>query len=52
MVASDEYDIAIYASDIVPIGEDIQVTEAEKAEVISRVKRLCEKGKVKIRIFE
>jgi hypothetical protein len=52
MVASDEYSIAIYASDIELIGERTQVTGLEKEEVLSQVKKLCEKGRVRIKIFE
>jgi hypothetical protein len=52
MVASDEYDIAINASDVELIAEGTQVTGPEKDEVISRVRKLCEKGKVRIRVFE
>ena len=51
MVATDEYDIAVYASDVVLVGEKEQVADPEKGEVISRVKMLCEKGHVRIRIF-
>lgn len=52
MVASDEYDIAVYASDVALIGERTQVTKPERVEVISRVRKLCEKGHVRIRVFE
>lgn len=52
MVAADDYDIAVYASDITLIGERTQLTKPEKVEVISRVRRLCEKGHVRIRVFE
>ncbi|MEO7779453.1 MAG: hypothetical protein ABIY63_18155 [Fibrobacteria bacterium] len=52
MVSSNEYDIAVYASDVVVVGEQTQVTNPERAEVITRVKKLCDQGNVKIRIFE
>ena len=51
MVASNEYDIAVYASADVLANERRVVTGPEKAEVISRVKALCEKGRIIIRIF-
>jgi hypothetical protein len=51
MVASGDYDIAIYASDITSMGEGTPVTESERAEVISRVVDLCEKGRVRIKVF-
>ena len=50
MVASDEYDIAVYASDVVANGGRV-VTGSEKDEVISRVIALCEKGRIRIRVF-
>ncbi|MGC4093717.1 MAG: hypothetical protein QM756_38615 [Polyangiaceae bacterium] len=52
MVASDEYDIAVYASDVVLAGTRTQLTGVERGEVISRVRKLCEKGRVRIRVFE
>jgi len=52
MVASDEYDIAVNASDVELIGEGTQITGLEKDEVLSRVRKLCERGRVRIKIFE
>ena len=50
MVASDEYDFAVYASDVLA-AERREVTGSEKDEVISRVIALCKKGRIRIRIF-
>lgn len=50
MVVSDEYDIAVYASDVRANGGRV-VTGSEKDEVISRVIALCEKGRIRIKIF-
>jgi hypothetical protein len=52
MVASDEYSIAIYALDVELIGDGMQVTGLEKDEVLSRVRKLCEKGNVRIKVFK
>jgi hypothetical protein len=52
MVASDDYDIAVYASDVTLIDGRTQVAEPERAEVISRVKKLCERGHIRIRVFD
>jgi hypothetical protein len=52
MVASNEYDIAVYATDVSLVHEPGQVTEPERVEVVSRVRKLCEKGNIRIRVFE
>lgn len=52
MVASGEYDIAINASDVELIADGTAVTGRERDEVIEHVRKLCEKGRVRIRVFE
>jgi len=52
MVGTDEYDIAVYASDITLVGERTQVSAQQRVEILSRIEKLCEKGSVRIRIFE
>jgi len=50
MVISDEYQIAVYASDVLAAGGRV-VTGPERDDVISRVIALCEKGRIRIRLF-
>ena len=52
MVGTEEYDIAAYASDITLVGQQTQVTAQERVEIMTRVRKLCDKGSVRIRIFE
>jgi hypothetical protein len=52
MVASVEYDIAVYPSDVTLMGEGKPASQAERVEVLTRMRKLCEKGHVRIREFE
>ena len=52
MVGSEDYDIAVYASDVTLMDGRTRVAEPERIEVISRIKKLSVRGHIRIRVFD
>lgn len=52
MVASDEYDIAIFKFDVTYLECTDAINETKREEIVSKVVELCKKGRIRVRLFE